>query len=177
MELVLYEYGFDFREYLTNVIPLIVGIGFFSLSFSIIKTQKRGEEATGFLPSFFKVVGFIVGPLGVLLFLISTLGMMAEHIDYSKALETGDVCCVEGYVENFHPMPYEGHDVEHFEIDGVCFDYTDYEIMNGYNQSSSHGGVITGNGQYLKIKYIESTYDSGENRNIILYIAEIEHIE
>ncbi len=131
----------------------------------------------GFSPAFFKVAGFIIGPLGVLLFLISTCGMIAEHIDYSKALENGDIHCVEGYIENFHPMPYEGHDVEHFEIDGIYFEYTDYEIMNGYNQTSSHGGVITENGQYLKIKYIESTYDSGEGRNIILYIAEIERTE
>jgi hypothetical protein len=46
--------------------------------------------------------------------------------------------------------------------------------MNGYNTTSSHGGVVTQNGQYLKIKYIVSEYDSGESRNIILYIAEIE---
>ena len=71
-------------------------------------------------------------------------------------------------------MPYEGHDTEHFEIDGIYFEYTDNEIMNGYNTTSSHGGVVTQNGQYLKIKYIVSEYDSGESRNIILYIAEIE---
>ena len=34
--------------------------------------------------------------------------------------------------------------------------------------------IFTQNGQYLKIKYIVSEYDSGESRNIILYIAEIE---
>ena len=64
--------------------------------------------------------------------------------------------------------------VEDFEIDCIYFEYTDNEIMNGYNTTSSHGGVVTQNGQYLKIKYIVSEYDSGESRNIILYIAEIE---
>ena len=34
--------------------------------------------------------------------------------------------------------------------------------------------VVTQDGQYLKIKYIVSEYESGESRNIILYIAEIE---
>jgi hypothetical protein len=64
--------------------------------------------------------------------------------------------------------------VEDFEIDGIYFEYTDNEIMNGYNTTSSHGGVVTQDGQYLKIKYIVSEYESGESRNIILYIAEIE---
>ncbi len=110
MEKVLYEYGFDLSEYLLNLIPLIVGIGFFATLISIIKAKKRGEDVRGFHPAFFKVVGFIVGPLGVLLFLISTLGMAVEHIEYKELLETNRVCYVEGYVENFHPMPYEGHD-------------------------------------------------------------------
>jgi len=164
MEKVLYEYGFDLSEYLLNLIPLIVGIGFFAISISIIKAKKRGEDVRGFHPAFFKVAGFIVGPLGVLLFLISTLGMAVEHIEYKELLETNRVCYVEGYVENFHPMPYEGHDAEHFEIDGIYFEYSDFEIMNGYNTTSSHGGVVTQNGQYLKIKYIVSEYDSGEKR-------------
>jgi hypothetical protein len=64
--------------------------------------------------------------------------------------------------------------VEDFEIDGIYFEYTDNEIMNGYNTTSSHGGVVTQDGQYLKIKYIVSEYESGESRNIILYIAEID---
>ena len=69
-------------------------------------------------------------------------------------MKTDEIYVVEGYVENYHPMPYEGHDTEHFEIDGVYFEYSDYTIMNGYNISASHGGVVTNNGQYLKIKYI-----------------------
>ena len=44
MEKVLYEYGFDLSEYLFNLIPLIVGIGFFATSISIIKAKKRGED-------------------------------------------------------------------------------------------------------------------------------------
>lgn len=44
--------------------------------------------------------------------------------------------------------------------------------MNGYNISASHGGVVTHNGQYLKIKYVTEEYD-GEDNNIILYISEI----
>ena len=60
MEKVLYEYGFDLSEYLWNLIPLIVGIGFFATSISIIKAEKRSEDVRGFHPAFFKVAGFIV---------------------------------------------------------------------------------------------------------------------
>ena len=31
---------------------------------------------------------------------------------------------VEGYVENFEPMPYEGHAQESFDIEGVHFEYS-----------------------------------------------------
>ena len=67
-------------------------------------------------------------------------------------------------------MPLEGHDTEHFEINGVLFEYTNFEIVNGYNRPAAYGGIISKNGQYLKIKYI--TDESGNNT--ILYIAEIE---
>ena len=58
MEKVLYEYGFDLSEYLWNLIPLIVGIGFFATSISIIKAKKRGEDVRGFPPACFKCFGF-----------------------------------------------------------------------------------------------------------------------
>ncbi len=41
METVLYEYSFDFLEYLTNLIPLIVGIGFFFFIFWHYKSAKK----------------------------------------------------------------------------------------------------------------------------------------
>ena len=41
MEKVLYEYGFDLSEYFWNLIPLIVGIGFFATSISIYKSEEE----------------------------------------------------------------------------------------------------------------------------------------
>ena len=46
----------------------------------------------------------------------------------------------------------------------------------GYNVTASHGGVITHNGQRLKIKYVSKEYD-GVSQNIILYIAQIEEAD
>ena len=43
-------------------------------------------------------------------------------------------------------------------------------IPYGYHNSKSHGGVITGNGQRLKIGYV---YYNEQYGNIIVYIEEI----
>lgn len=173
MEKVLYEYSFDFSEILTLFIPLIVGVAFFAYSVALVKAKRSGEKIGCFPNGFFMPLGFIVGPLCVLLVVASVYASVQEHIEFTNALKEDSVYTVEGYVENFYPMPYTGHDTEHFEIDGVYFEYTDFEITGGYNKSASHGGVVTENGQHLKIKYIETDYEEGENKNIILYIAEI----
>ena len=78
---------------------------------------------------------------------------------------------VEGFVEDFEPMPYEGKSKESFEINGVKFSYSDSIEICGYNNAKSHGGVIEGNGQHLKIGYIY--YDSSYG-NIIVYIEQLE---
>lgn len=83
------------------------------------------------------------------------------------AYRNGDYQIVEGYVENFDPMLRGGHKYETFEINGVKFGYSDYTVMIGYHNTKSHGGVITHNGQYLKIGYV--CYG---NENIIVYIEE-----
>ena len=86
------------------------------------------------------------------------------------ALENGQYETVEGYVEKFHAMPPEGHDSEHFVIDGVYFQYTAFEERNGYHRPACQGGVITNDGQYLKIGYV--TNKKGEN--VILSIEALD---
>ena len=56
------------------------------------------------------------------------------------------------------------------EINGVKFFYSDYSTQPGYNNAKSHGGVITGDGQHLKIHYVYLNETYG---NIIVYIEEI----
>ena len=88
------------------------------------------------------------------------------------AYRCGEYEVVEGYVENFDPMPYEGHSNESFEINGVYFSYSDYAIQQGYHNAKSHGGVISGDGQYLKIGYVQP-YPFSRNDNVIVYIEEL----
>lgn len=91
-----------------------------------------------------------------------------------NAYKNGEYQIVEGYVENFDPMPSEGHKEESFDINGVHFSYSDYTVMTGYHNAKSKGGVITGDGQYLRIGYI---YYNEYIGNIIVYIEEISDVE
>ncbi len=98
------------------------------------------------------------------------IGQFSLYIKTVGAYKKGEYKTVEGYVENFVPMPYEGHANETFEINGVKFSYSDYSVQPGYNNTKSHGGVISGNGQHLRIHYVyyNSTYG-----NLILYIEQL----
>ena len=97
-------------------------------------------------------------------------GQWNMHDRVIGAYERGEYQTVEGYVENFDPMPYTGKKDESFEINGVKFAYSDYNIQPGYNNAKSHGGVITGNGQHLKIGYV---YLNETHGNVIVFIEEL----
>lgn len=102
--------------------------------------------------------------------------MISENIDLYKttvgAYRSGNYETVEGYVDSFIPMPEGGHSRESFEIDGVHFEYSENLIPSAYSKTKSNGGVIRGNGQYLRIGYIfHPNYG-----NVIVYIEEIDSL-
>jgi hypothetical protein len=43
---------------------------------------------------------------------------------------------VEGTVQNFHAMPYTGHDEDQFTVEDVYFPYSDYVINAGVQQDT-----------------------------------------
>lgn len=106
----------------------------------------------------------------LLITLVLSIGFISDYNKKKSCLNSNGCPMVSGVVENYHAMPYDGHDKEHFEINGVYFEYSDFEITNGYHNAASRGGVITNNGQNLIIKYY---YDERYDRNIILYIEEV----
>jgi hypothetical protein len=55
-------------------------------------------------------------------------------------------------VENFVPMPHGGHAEESFSVSGIPFRYSDFQMTDGFNQTSSHGGPIK-NDSYVRICY------------------------
>ena len=88
-----------------------------------------------------------------------------------NAYRSGQYEVVEGYVENFDPLSKNEKGSESFEINGVQFTYSDTKVITGYHNTNKNGGVITGNGQYLKIGYI---YYNDSYGNIIVYIEELD---
>ncbi|HXM99606.1 MAG TPA: hypothetical protein VN982_14130 [Candidatus Dormibacteraeota bacterium] len=74
--------------------------------------------------------------------------------DHVKALTSGECEVVEGIVEHFHPMYYEGRKDESFVISGHTFRYSDHIATTCFNRPSAHGGSIHG-GMYLRITYID----------------------
>jgi hypothetical protein len=70
-----------------------------------------------------------------------------------SALRDRTTSVVEGPVEDFHPMPYAGHDTERFTVQGVSFEYSDFaETTGGFHHTRSHGGPISG-GVFVRIHY------------------------
>jgi hypothetical protein len=78
----------------------------------------------------------------------------STYDEYIRAYKTGQYSIVEGVVEDFHPMPYEGHQDECFRVDKEKFCYSDYELSPAFNQSASHGGPIRA-GLPVRIAYYE----------------------
>ena len=88
-----------------------------------------------------------------------------------NTLNSNNCFVAEGMVDNFHTSTVFGHESEAFTINGIKFEYSN-SIEPGYSKTKQFGGCIKGNGQLLKISYI--TIDE---KNIILRIEEIKHIE
>ena len=60
----------------------------------------------------------------------------------SEQAKRRDCTMTEGLVENFHPMPLEGHEVESFDVAGRHFSYSDFLVSPGFNNAASRGGPI-----------------------------------
>ena len=86
--------------------------------------------------------------------LIAFVLMYSSYGEYIGAYRTGKYSIVEGIVEDFHPMPYEGHQNECFGVNKERFCYSDYEVSPAFNQSASHGGPIRA-GLPVRIAYYE----------------------
>ena len=88
--------------------------------------------------------------------LLWTVGtFLATYLQYRTAiscLNAGNCPVAEGPVTNFVPMPYGGHAMERFTVDGRDFSYSDYHVTPGFRNTASHGGPIH-EGLYVRITY------------------------
>lgn len=111
---------------------------------------------------------------------ISYIGVLSGYSFVSKMDEwnrnynaylRGECEIVEGYVENFHPMPETMHDRESFEVSDVFFAYGSSDSRLYYEKCMKDGGYIKQNGTKVKIWYI-SIGEEGENLIMRLDILE-----
>ena len=95
---------------------------------------------------------------GILIFIIFIVWVCKDILYFYSSYKNNDYNIVIGEVSEFVPA-YKSKQVESFCIGEVQFSYSKSDSLNdycGYHKVSGDGGVITGDGQKLKIKYIPS---------------------
>ena len=131
-------------------------IGFFSLVKIILeitanyKTEKKLRIKDYIFSLVVSVIFLSAGTYAGIAYFSTNVA----YIEIYEKYKSGEYEIVEGTVENFHPMPEGGHDTEHFEVDGVYFEYMARNAKHYYSQCKKDGGFITGNGQKVKIWYV-----------------------
>ena len=106
--------------------PLLNASGFFVLivCFSVALRVFKKKSFLCRKISFF--IGGISAGCILIIFLLNIMrGKTNNFIEISK---DGRMKVVEGQVENFHPMPMDGHDTENFYVGGIYFSYSDFVI-------------------------------------------------
>lgn len=123
--------------------------------------QRENKLAMGLCGGlFFLIVGFL-----------GTMNQIMMYRELNTAYQAGTYNTAEGYVDHYaYPAPGTKND-ECFRINGVYFSYSDTLLSAGYNTPKDKGGVISGNGQYLKVGYV---YFDDIHRNVIIYIEELD---
>ena len=86
------------------------------------------------------------------------------------ALRNGTAQYVSGPVEHFVPMPVNGHALESFDVNGVPFFYSEYQLSADFNHTASHGGPIH-EGLLVHIWYRDAGRSEG-NKILKLEVAE-----
>lgn len=169
---VLYDITADANtEGVETLLFVLAFIAIGALVFSQIRRRMADVPQT---PDMRRTEGIVrlVKVTTALFLALAVLAGLGQIIDRNALVEhykNGECETVEGVVEEFTPMPAEGHRYESFVINGVWFEYSDYRAQPGYHKSKSHQGIITGNGQHLRIRY---TWTQSYG-NVILFIEEL----
>lgn len=105
--------------------------------------------------------GLAIGAWAMLTFsILWTVGFeMVSYRQYAQlvqAVKGGALRYVEGQVENFVPMPANGHGVERFEVQGRRFEYSHNVLTAGFNKTSTQGGPIRP-GLHVRVGYVGDT--------------------
>lgn len=166
---VLFEVSFEFHFGFLIPIFILIFIGVLLIKSRKYYLENKSRETA----IAYRIIKIVCGCVAGFVTMLSIILIVSQVHMYNKivvAYKEGNYKTVEGYVENFDPKPLGGKGDETFEIDGVKFAYSDTNAYPGYNAIYNKDGVITENGQHLKIGYIylDETYG-----NIIVYIEQL----
>ena len=78
-------------------------------------------------------------------------GVIDGHSLYNR-YKNGECDYVEGYVTDFHPMPDDLHDSEHFKVNGILFSYGADNSEYYYSTCQKDGGILK-EGSYVRLWY------------------------
>lgn len=134
---------------------IFVVIGVFLIKFGpkLDRNKNRKDIRLTFAISP-KLLGWFFVVFASLWTLIAFGSTYSSYRELLEAYRTGRYSVVEGIVEDFHPMPYGGHQSECFRVAKERFCYSDYAVSPAFNQSASHGGPIRA-GLPVRISYCE----------------------
>lgn len=123
-----------------GLIFICVGVG---IIIYMTKMDKKKSQ---------KIFAYVWTGFAVLWTTTAFISTGSEYFECRSVIKNGTYEEVEGIVEYFDPMPYEGHKDESFIVNGVPFSYSDYGPSAGFNNTKSHGGPID-EGKYVRIRY------------------------
>jgi hypothetical protein len=144
---------FDLSQKGLDWFPGIIGLAFVLFGLGALASRRPGAS-----PKLKALIPVVIGTL----FGIGAMGFqISNRQHYQQVLAQGSALVVEGPIENFHPMPKQGHDTEHFTVNGVYFSYTDFSATPAFNNTSSHGGPLR-EGLVVRIAYTDSREFGGQ---------------
>jgi hypothetical protein len=128
---------------------LFAGLGLLFIVIGYLILLSRPRSYLGwFLRRRVSVIAAIV------LIALWTVAAVAFTIGDWWTVRFGTAHVVEGDVEEFQPMPANGHGSERFVVDGLRFQYSDTVASAGFNGTSVDGGPIR-DGLHVRIHFVD----------------------
>jgi hypothetical protein len=110
------------------------GLIFVVVGAFLVANRKHLRAGSGF--------AFFFLSFAVLWTLVIFIATYHDYTSMASARKGGRARIVEGRITEFRPMPFTGHAMERFCVGSDCFEYSDYVVTAGFNNTSSHGGPI-----------------------------------
>lgn len=139
-----YRIAYDITQAGYNFWPIpAIGLIFVAIGAGLVLNRDQLPVWWTPRPRVRSALAFCVLGFAVLWTLVAFVSTYRSYRTLSHAVQTpGAVHVAEGRVTGFKPMPPEGHSMERFCVSQTCFEYSDYVLSGGFNNTRFHGGPI-----------------------------------